>query len=156
SPTELTLPGLFGFEHGITEAAIAELGDGSIYLISRAQAPERYYFAASRSHDDGVTWEPVSDSPVLATNTAPGLDHDSHGGLVLTWSGHNASSQRGYFRNNFTVAYSDDDAQTWHGYHDMLGATALSVPGWANIGQIRTAVNADSWAVNDTDRVLAW
>lgn len=156
SASELSLPGRSGFEVGITEVAVEELDDGSLLLLARTQAPQEFYFAISRSHDDGRTWETVSDSRILASNTAPGLSRDSERSLVLSWSGHNAFDQTSKFRNNLSAAFSDDDGQHWHGYHDLLGATMLSFPGWASTQESLTAVNADSAAVNDDERLFAW
>lgn len=156
STSELTLPDTFGFEKGVTEVAISELGDGRILLLARQQAPQRHYLTASWSADDGRTWTPVTDSAILSSNTAAGLFPDSRGGQVLTWSGHNAFGQTSYYRNNLTAAYTDDDGANWHGYQDLLAGSALSTPGWAHISEVRTAVNADSWAAAGTDRVFAW
>ncbi|WP_053206610.1 exo-alpha-sialidase [Jiangella muralis] len=154
---ELALPGQFGFEKGITEPAIAELGDGSIAILARQQLGRKSYLAASRSIDDGVTWSAVTDSTVLSSNTQPAMfPGTAAGSHVLTWSGHNGFSQTSYYRNNLTAAYSDDDGASWHGYQDLLGATELSAPGWAAVTDLRQVQNADSAPSGTGDRLFGW
>lgn len=157
SMDELTLPGQFGFEKGITEAGIAELGDGSIAILARQQLGQKTFLAASRSTDDGVTWSAATDSTVLSSNTQPAMfPGAAPGSLMLTWSGHNGFSQTSYYRNNLTAAYSDDDGGSWHGYQDLLGATELSAPGWATVTDLRQAQNADSAPSGTGDRLFGW
>ncbi|HEY0698246.1 MAG TPA: exo-alpha-sialidase, partial [Micromonospora sp.] len=124
----LEVPGS-GFEIGVSESAIQVLDDGSILILARQQGPTRYHFLRTVSRDDGLTWEPVRDSDILASNTMPWMSRDRDDHLVLGWSGHNAQNQASYHRNNLTVTWSDDEGGTFNGYHDMLGATSHTVSG---------------------------
>lgn len=157
SPVEFAILGApVGYERGITESAMTELDDGKLLFIARQQDMSKHYFVTATSSDDGVTWDALQDSEILSSNTAPALFRDGRGGRTLTWPGHNGFGMVSYYRNNFTAAYSDDDGESWHGYQDLLAASSMSTPGWANINDTRAAVNADSWKGDGDARVFAW
>lgn len=129
SQSMLTLTGVGGLESGPTESTVTQLTSGELVIYTRQQSPEKFWFGTSTSRDDGVTWSPLSDTTILASNTAPCFVR-TEGDLLLSWPGHNAFGQTSYRRNNLTVAYSTDETRSFHGYHDMTGATSLSTPGW--------------------------
>lgn len=157
SPTELMLPSApVGYERGVTELAITELDDGRIMVMARQQDMTKHYLLTAYSDDDGITWSTPTDSEILSSNTAAALFRDGRGGHGLTWPGHNGFGQVSYYRNNLTAAYSDDDGESWNGYQDLLAASSLSSPGWGNVNETRTAVNADSWENSEEGRVFAW
>jgi len=146
-----------GFEVGLSETTLTELTDGRILLHSRQQGSGRYHFARSTSIDDGRRWAAVGDSTIIASNTFPASFRDD-GRLHLTWSGHNAFGADSYRRNNLTAAWSDDEADTWQGYHDLLGATRMSAPGFGTLdnGLGPVVVQADSTSAGLDDRVFSW
>ncbi|QYH35282.1 exo-alpha-sialidase [Salinibacterium sp. M195] len=155
--TELILPSApVGYERGVTELAITELDSGDVLLVARQQDMSKHYFLSSTSADDGLSWSIPSDSKILSSNTAAALFRDESGGHGMTWPGHNGFGQVSYYRNNLTAAYSDDDGESWNGYQDLLAASSISTPGWGNVNETRTAVNADSWVGPDDGRVFAW
>ncbi|SDD24445.1 BNR repeat-like domain-containing protein [Paenibacillus sp. UNCCL117] len=155
SASELSIPSIGG-EGGVTEAAIAELADGTVKMYFRQQRSDLYTLGASTSTDHGVTWSPVADSEIMSSNTFPALIRDGQDDLLLTWSGHNALGGGSYQRNNLTVAYSEDDASTWNGYLDLMGRTRLSTPGWLSPSEQRTVVQADKIPAGDDAWLFAW
>lgn len=156
SESQLTLP-MGGAEAGLTETSIIELDDDSLKMYIRQQLPHKFYFAESTSDDGGVTWTAPVDSPILATNTLSAMyEHDS-GDKLLLWSGHNAFSQVAYYRNNLTLAYSDNNALSWKGYRDVLGRTSLSNPGWYNdYTEKNWVVQPDMVSLEDDSYLFSW
>lgn len=159
-PVEFTIPG-GGFEVGVSETAMVTRADGSVLLIARGQGKGRYYMVTSKSTDDGLTWAPLTESKVLSTNTFPAMSTGRPGDLQLSWSGHNSKGQASYWRNNLTMAHSQDGGATWHGYHDLIGATSLSVPGITPPGgsgslYYMRVMEADSVRVGTEDRLFGW
>ncbi|WP_460533225.1 sialidase family protein [Humibacter ginsengiterrae] len=159
---EFTIPGS-GLETGVSESALAiSPVDGSILFLARAQAAGRYYLNTSHSSDDGQTWSALTQSDVLSSNTMPAMSAGRPGDLQLSWSGHNSKGQSSYWRNNLTMAYSEDGGTTWEGYHDLIGATSLSVSGINAPGSTDPAyyymrvMEADSIRVGDKDRLFGW
>lgn len=154
---ELHLAGS-GFEGGISETALIELTDGRIVYYSRQQRDERYTFATGVSSDDGVSWSGPDESTVMASNTFPASFRREGGRVDLTWSGHNAWGMTSYRRNMLTAAWATDDRLAWQGYHDLLGATHLSAPGWGRMedGFESAFVQADSAPTTPDDRIFAW
>ncbi|MGD7704683.1 sialidase family protein [Microlunatus sp. Y2014] len=155
SETPLTLE-VAGFEGGISESAITELSDGRLMIIARQQSGAKYHFAVSYSTDDGVTWTPVVDSSVLATNTCPSFLWRPDDSLLLSWSGHNALGQASYWRNNLTVARSTDDGQRYAHHQDLTGATSLSRPGWFSGNERVTMIEPFMAAAGSSDLLVAW
>ncbi|QNK59241.1 DUF2341 domain-containing protein [Paenibacillus sp. PAMC21692] len=155
SVSELTIPSIGG-EGGVTEVAIIELADGSLKTYLRQQRSDIYYLGTSSSADEGLTWSPVADSEMMSTNTFPAMQRDDNGNILLTWSGHNAEGMGSYYRNNLTIAYSDDETLTWQGYHDLTGRTRLSTPGWISENEKRNVVQADGVKAGDDARLFTW
>ncbi|HEY0248890.1 MAG TPA: exo-alpha-sialidase [Gryllotalpicola sp.] len=151
--SSLEVPGT-GSEAGVSETAIQVLDNGSILLFARQQGPTRYYYLTTVSHDDGLTWDPVADSDILASNTMPWLSRDRDSHLVLGWSGHNAQGQTSYHRNNLTVAWSGDEGTSFNGYHDLLGATSHTISG--AIGDPKRVVESDTTRSGTKDQLFSW
>ncbi|HZX07805.1 sialidase family protein [Kribbella sp.] len=159
-PVEFTIPG-GGFEVGVSETALAVRTDGSVLLLARGQGKGRYYMMTSQSTDDGQTWSPLTESKVLSVNTMPALSAGRPGDLQLNWSGHNSKGQASYWRNNLTMAHSQDGGASWNGYHDLIGATSLSVPGinppgGAADNYYMRVMEADSVRIGSADRLFGW
>lgn len=154
SATPLTMP-VAGFEGGVSESVITQLRSGALVIYARQQDNGKYYFGTSKSVDDGVTWTPMSDSTILASNTNPTVLSRTED-LLLGWPGHNAFGQKSYRRNNMTLAYSRDDGQTFQGYHDIAGATELSTPGWKDATQQRQMFEAFIVPAGTKDLLVGW
>lgn len=144
-----------GLEAGVSESTVIQLSSGRLMIVARDQELPEYYFGNSYSDDDGVTWSALSDSKILATNTSPDfLARDS--GLLLSWSGHNGFGQTNYYRNNLTIAYSTDAAQHFEKYHDMIGATSITTPGWYSNAEHRRMQEAFITPSGKNDLLLGW
>lgn len=155
--SELTLPGEIGYlEAGVSENGVGQLGDGRLIILARQESDRKTSFALSQSVDDGVTWTPIVDSTILASNTQPTLLGGQGRPVTLTFSGHNTFRQSSYGRNDLTAAVSYDDARTWQGYHNLIAATSLATPGWFSTAEIRRSVNPDSAPSGIADRLFAW
>ena len=155
SATPLVLPE-DGFEGGVSESAITQLSDGRLMIIARQQSGEKFHFCVSHSSDDGVTWSPIQDSSVLASNTCPSFLWRGDDSLLLSWPGHNALGQRSYWRNNLTVARSTDDGAHFGQHQDLTGATSLSRPGWFNGNERVTMIEPFMVAAGESDMLVAW
>jgi|GEM_PF-1775626 len=114
---------------GASESCLIVRADGALCLLARQQEGGKFHFATSVSSDDGVTWSPLADSTILASNTQPTVLRRNDE-LLLGWPGHNAMGQLSFQRNNLTLAWSDDDGTTLHGHQDLTTASSLSTPGW--------------------------
>jgi len=143
SASDLTIP-TSGGEGGVSESAIIERNDGTLLMYLRQQRADKTALGMSVSTDRGETWSAVADSDILSANTLPAMSRDADDTILFNWSGHNAMGMTSNYRNNLTVAYSDDETLTWKGYRDLLGRTRLSSPGWYT----------DSW-VTESDKVPA-
>ncbi|HHW31316.1 MAG TPA: DUF2341 domain-containing protein [Clostridiaceae bacterium] len=126
SLSQIDFQGPAGFEGGPTEAAIAELSDGRLTLLMRCQYSGVEKFCQSFSDDYGITWQETAvSSNVYAPNTMPVLDRYNDD-IVLVWGGNNALGGTSYKRFPLTVAYSQDDMNTWKGNLDMFSKTSLA------------------------------
>jgi len=144
-----------GLEAGASESTVTQLSTGRLLIIARNEELPEYYFGTSYSDDDGVTWSPLTDSKILASNTSPDfLARDS--GLLLSWSGHNAFGQSSYYRNNLTIAYSTDDAARFEKYHDVTGATSIATPGWKSTAETRRMQESFIVPSGADDLVIGW
>ncbi|MEF3304104.1 DUF2341 domain-containing protein [Paenibacillus sp. GYB003] len=155
SASDMTIPASGG-EGGVSETAIVELADGTLRIYARQQRGDKTHLGLSISTDHGATWSPMEDSDILSSNTFPALSRGADGSILLNWSGHNAMGANSYQRNNLTVAYSDDETSTWHGYRDVFGRTRLSVPGWYSSAERIQAVESDKVPAGDDGYLFSW
>lgn len=155
SASDLTIPAIGG-EGGVSETAIIELADGTLRIYARQQRGDKTHLGSSVSTDHGATWSPVEDSDVLSSNTFPALSREGSGSILLTWSGHNAMGADSYQRNDLTVAYSDDETQTWNGYRDVFGRTQFSTPGWYSNAETVQATESDKVPAGDDAYLFSW
>lgn len=120
------------------EPTVAELSDGSLYLLARTSTDFLYEY---RSYDGGETWSAPKASAFHATLTMPTLYTLSDGRLLLLWCNtrplpeldHTAQTPALYdgeisgehgedvFTNRDAnhAAISDDDGKTWHGFREL-------------------------------------
>lgn len=155
SATPLVLP-VSGFEGGVSESAITELTDGRLMIIARQQSGKKFHFGMSHSSDDGVTWDPLQDSTVMASNTCPSFLRRPNGSLLLSWPGHNALGQASYWRNNLTLARSTDNGAHFRQHQDLTGATSLSTPGWLSGNERVTMIEPFMVPAGTSDVLVAW
>lgn len=130
------------YDHGArwdicgAEPTIAELSDGTLYMLIRT-SQDRYY--QSFSHDSGETWTQPNPSPFYGTATNPTLFRMKSGRLLFfgnltrpmpelkrdNVSYLSESEKRGRWEDLFTnrdvlhAALSDDDGETWHGFREI-------------------------------------
>lgn len=91
-----------GFESGACEPSVAELPDGRLWMLIRAQTGFQW---ESFSSDGGVTWEDARPSRFVSSNSPAVLLRLSSGRLVVAW---NNSSGLPYARQSLVMAASDD------------------------------------------------
>lgn len=153
SSTPLAIPGSGG-ESGVSESSMIQLANGNILVYSRQQDRDRFYLAKSISTDDGQTFSALVDSDILASNTVSNLQRRPDNSIMLTWAGHNAKSQGSYYRNNLTAAWSDNEAGSWRGYHDLTSSMSISTPGWKN--DETRMVESFPTPAGDNDLLIGW
>jgi photosystem II stability/assembly factor-like uncharacterized protein len=112
-----------GHHDGAVEGTLAELGDGRIWFLLRTNH-DVFYQAFSR---DGLTWTDVGPTKIAASSSPGQLQRLASGRLVLVWNqlapeGKPVSFRRGgvfserpasWHREELSIAFSDDDGQTW-------------------------------------------
>jgi sialidase-1 len=103
---------MLGKRSQVNEVQMVELEDGSVMLNSRQYAGAKCRRTAI-SHDGGVTWSPITESPELRDPSCMAsilrycFSQDGHPGILL-YSGPDAAK-----RDNGTIRISYDDAKTW-------------------------------------------
>jgi len=108
------------FAHsGAIEPDVVELSDGRLLLLIRT-IWDRFWYAYSE--DQGRSWRTILPSPIPASNS-PGYIHRlSSGRLALVWN-----EGKGWYRDELSIAFSEDDAKTWSEPIKFIG-TDKSVP----------------------------
>lgn len=120
-----------------SEPTVAELSDGSLYMLLRTAQDE---FWESRSSDGGETWTTPGPSRFYGTITTPLLFKMSDGRLLAVWNnttplpemdhrtqhGLTEDERNGVWEDLFTnrdvvhAAISEDDGKTWVGFREIL------------------------------------
>ncbi|WP_409343372.1 exo-alpha-sialidase [Paenibacillus sp. MBLB4367] len=118
--------GSSGSEAGLSEPSIVQLADGSLRMYMRQQVPGKVKLAQSTSTDNGRTWSVPTDAPVFSSNTMSVLKRHSNHDILLLWPGNNSFGGTSYLRNPLTLAYSQDETNSWRAMRDLLGRTRLS------------------------------
>ena len=113
-----------GHHDGAMEATIAELTNGSLLMLIRTNFD---YFWESFSTDQGRSWR-ILQKTALDASSAPGyLLRLASGRLCLVWnrlqasdgappprrSGQYSEAEASWFRDELSIAFSDDEAQSW-------------------------------------------
>ena len=111
------------FENGISETGFAQLDDGTLYIVARAQDPSNYYLYEAYSDDFGNTWRDVGPSPVISSNTSPVLTKYRDARLLM-WAGNNALGGRSYRRLPMTLAISTDQYKNYDKSIDLTFGTS--------------------------------
>ena len=112
------------YEGGVSESSIAYLSNGDLAIISRNQWASENHYAQSVSHDNGFTWETNGwRSNIWASNGDPSL-LNYNDDIVLLWPGNTSHNATSYTRFPISVAYSNDDMQSWTNKMDIsIGTT---------------------------------
>ena len=112
SQGDITMDTVVGHENGISETAFAQLDDGSLYIVARAQSDDNTYFYESYSYDYGNTWTQGAPSKVISTNTSP-VFHPYGDDRLLMWAGNNTLGGNARRRFPMTLAISSDNYKTY-------------------------------------------
>ena len=80
------------------------------------------HFAVSHSHDSGITWEPARLGNLYTSNTQPVITV-CRGVPILLWGGNNAMGASSHMRFPLSVAYSEDEAESFHGIQNLIFAS---------------------------------
>ena len=133
-------------EAGVSESTIAYLSNGDIYGIARNQWASENHYAQSVSHDNGFTWETNAWlSNIWASNGDPSL-LNYNDDIVLLWPGNTTHDGSTYTRFPISVAYSEDDMQSWINKMEVTFGTSY---GAYNTGYDRSyGTQPGLWPVN--------
>lgn len=113
-----------GHHDGAIEPTVAELGDGRLLMLIRTNLG-RFWQAVSE--DGGRYWRSLAPSPIEASSSPGQLLRLRSGRLVLVWNRLNpedgkwplnapsasAEVAASWYREELSIAYSDDDAHRW-------------------------------------------
>ncbi|MBQ3134824.1 MAG: S-layer homology domain-containing protein [Oscillospiraceae bacterium] len=110
-------------EQGFSETGFAQLDDGSLYLIMRAQQYGNIYFYEGRSTDGGKTWT-ADYSKVPASNTSPTLYKYGNDRLIAygTRTGEGTTT---YLRSPLYMGLSSDNYETYDNVLDVTFGTSF-------------------------------
>ncbi|MBQ3557505.1 MAG: S-layer homology domain-containing protein [Oscillospiraceae bacterium] len=122
SDTILTM-NLGGGEFGLSETSLAELDNGDIYLVSRAQQDGNLYLWEATSKDQGKTWT-QGYSKIISSNTSPVLARYGEDRLVLH-SSRNSLGADVYRRTPMHIGVSSDNYATFDRYIDLTLGTSF-------------------------------
>lgn len=109
---------------GNIQPSLVRRRDGSLYTLMRDNGPPPHRLAQSESRDRGLTWSPVTDSPL--PNPGSGAE------IISLLNGHWAliSNDSDSGRHQLTVQLSEDEGLTWKWKrsleHDPAGPEAGS------------------------------
>jgi len=114
--------GDFGYEEewhrGLLEPTIAELSDGRLLMIMRAQTNTGTFYK-SYSYDGGETWTPAVPEPKLkGARQGNHLYRLKSGNLVYVWN-NNISGVEFRDRTPLSIAISTNDGKTWKAYREV-------------------------------------
>ncbi len=110
-------------ENGMSETGFAQLDDGSLYLVMRAQQLGNLYLYEGRSYDYGKTWS-CDYSKIPSSNTSPVLMKYGQDRLIMhsTRTGVGATT---YYRSPMFVGLSSDNYATYGTYLDVTFGTSF-------------------------------
>ncbi len=110
-------------EGGCSEETIYEKKDGTLVMWTRYETSAfEPHFAVSRSYDSGITWGETRLSNIYASNTQP-IIVEYNNKPLLFWGGNNAMGSTSHVRFPFSIAYSNDEAESFRGIKNMLFQT---------------------------------
>ncbi|MBE6956982.1 MAG: hypothetical protein E7450_05980 [Ruminococcaceae bacterium] len=113
----------YNSENGLSETGFAQLDDGSLYIVIRAQQKGNFYLWEARSTDFGKTWT-AGYSKIISSNTSPVLAKYGEDRLILH-SSRNSIGMNAFRRTPMHIGLSSDNYQTFDRYLDLTFATSF-------------------------------
>lgn len=107
---------LAGPQRGLMEPFVIELADGRLRMWLRTQMDCQY---ESVSDDGGVTWSEAAAGPLVSPESPVAVArHGASGLLMVVWN-HNRRGAHTADRTPITVAFSDDEGESWFDEQDL-------------------------------------
>ncbi|MBQ3556280.1 MAG: S-layer homology domain-containing protein [Oscillospiraceae bacterium] len=113
----------YNSENGLSESGFAQLDDGSLYVVMRAQQKGNFYLWEGRSYDFGKTWK-ADYSKIISSNTSPVLAKYGEDRLILH-SSRNSIGMNAFRRTPMHIGLSSDNYQSFDRYLDLTFGTAF-------------------------------
>ena len=126
SDTLMSMPGVDktrNTEDGLTEFGFAQLDNGDLRVVMRAQAVDNYYQYEGVSTDFGKTWT-AQPSGVLSSNTSPVLTKLGDDRLEM-WSACTGLGMASYRRTPMHLGLSTNNYESFDKIIDLTLATAF-------------------------------
>ena len=127
SDTLICIPGVLPIRHmedGLSEGSIAQLDNGDLYVVIRAQEEGNYYQYKAVSKDFGKTWIETDYDNVLSSNTSPVLVEYGTDRLQM-WSACTGLGEVSYRRTPMHLGLSIDNYETFDKIIDLTFSTAF-------------------------------
>ena len=114
-----------GHHDGAAEPTLVELGDGSVLMLIRTNLD---YLWEARSLDKGLYWRIIGPTKIDASSSPASIRRLASGRLCLVWnrlyfkgtkdtgprrSGQYSEVEASWQRRDISIAFSEDDAQSW-------------------------------------------
>ena len=108
---------LAGPGRGLMEPYAVELKDGRLLMLMRTQTHRQY---RSISADGGDSWSPATEVTALVSPESPAAVRrdPGTGWLTVVWN-YNSRDKHGADRTPLTIAFSDDEGESWFGYLNL-------------------------------------
>ena len=108
---------LAGPGRGLMEPYAVELKDGRLLMLMRTQTHRQY---RSISPDGGDSWSPATEVTSLVSPESPAAVRrdPGTGWLTVVWN-YNSRDKHGADRTPLTIAFSDDEGESWFGYLNL-------------------------------------
>ena len=108
---------LAGPGRGLMEPYAVELKDGRLLMLMRTQTHRQY---RSISPDGGDSWSPATEVTSLVSPESPAAVRrdPGTGWLSMVWN-YNSRDKHGADRTPLTIAFSDDEGESWFGYLNL-------------------------------------
>ena len=108
---------LAGPGRGLMEPYAVELKDGRLLMLMRTQTHRQY---RSISPDGGDSWSPATEvTPLVSPESPAAIRRDpGTGWLTVVWN-NNSRDKHGPDRTPLTIAFSDDEGESWFGYLNL-------------------------------------
>lgn len=108
---ELTLGKQDSHDHdGAMEATVMQRNDGSVYMLIRTTLGVLY---ESVSTDEGLTWSEPKPTAVKNSHSCAYMARLADGRAILIWNATPVGKDIFGSREELSVAFSEDDAETW-------------------------------------------
>lgn len=102
--------GGYGDHGGGIEPTLVQLHDGRLWTLIRTY---RGRFTQAISDDGGLTWKQIEPSPIESSGAPGQLARLQSGRIVLLWNRFIDAEKRTGRREQLSLAFSEDEAQSW-------------------------------------------